>query len=184
MVDISEISLTSEIAREILTYEFISVLYMDGSYIIDPVIDEMYSISPEESIKILDILSEEGYFRKEVVRGAYCRECFSTDLIREYVCPKCHSSRIIKDRILRHKCGYKGVKRAFINSYALKCPKCHAKLYREGEDYFDEGVKYKCIACGAIFDEPMALYRCSRCGAKYFGKPPEMIIINYEKIMI
>lgn len=182
MAESSSESLLDEVAKEILTYDSITILYVMDSYFFDPPIDNIYSLKPEEIIKLLDILSNEGYFKKEVIRKPYCNECFSTELVREHICPKCNSPRIIKDRILVHKCGFEGTKKAFIQGNELRCPKCRQKLYVEGEDYFDGGVKYKCLTCGSIFEKPLTRYTCKNCGTKYYGKPPEMIVLSYVRI--
>ncbi len=169
------------VIKEILNYDTITILDISGTHFIDPPIDSIYSLEVEETIKILNSLTQEGYFKKEVSRMTYCKKCFTPNLLQEHVCPVCGSPRIKKGRIIAHKCGFEGFKEIFVYGNELRCPKCHKKLYAEGKDYFDKGVKYKCLACGNVFEKPAVSYRCRNCGARY-NKPPEMVFVSYKRM--
>lgn len=173
----NEISLNLD---RIIMSRRIMVINFSGSYFIEPPLDTAYKVEPEVIVNRLENLVEEGVLKKETISRPYCPECLSTDLTREYLCPRCHSKRIVKDVIIRHECGYRGPKRAFIYVDKLRCPKCHKELRKEGVDYVYEGVQYKCMDCAHIFKKPLVRYRCKECGA-IVQSPPTLVISSYEK---
>lgn len=170
-----------ELDPEDLEYDRISVIDIDGVLFFDPPIDSQFKDDPKKLLEELEALLLSKDYKREEMYIPYCDECLSTDIKRFNLCPKCQSTKIVKDVVIRHYCGYRGVKKAFLYIDHLRCPYCKKKLEREGGDYTIEGVKNKCMDCSYIFDEPNVKYRCLRCNRNLGENPPKLRLIEYSK---
>jgi len=162
---------------KILEYNRITMIDIDGVLFFDPPLDSMLKMSPSKVVNELENLVLHNQYLKEESERIYCDDCLSTDIKKEYLCPRCQSLRIYKDVILLHVCGFRGTRKAFQYIDYMRCPHCKKRLIREDDDYIVEGVKYKCVDCTNIFEEPLIKFKCRSCG-RILGDDPKKIKVT------
>ncbi len=163
----------------IFEYDHITLIDIDNILFFDPPLDSILKIDSRKLVSKLDSLVLSNLLKREEVQKIYCNNCLSTDIRKEFLCPRCKSSRVYKDIIIIHMCGYRGTRKAYQYINYLRCPKCKKELRRENDDYVVEGVKYKCIDCSKIFEEPIINYKCNSCGNNLGESPKKIKIIKY-----
>lgn len=166
---------------KILEYNRVTIIDIDGVLFFDPPIDSILKIKPDKLLVELNNLVIYNEYSREESERIYCDECLSTDIKKEFLCPRCQSLRIFKDIIILHSCGFRSTKKAFSYIDRLRCPHCKKELGREDEDYIIEGIKYICLDCTNIFDEPVIKYRCMNCRSMIGENPKKIRIMKFTR---
>lgn len=151
-----------KISRVVCTYEKFS-----NHYFFDPPLDTTTNVPYSDILNALVYLDNGGYFVAEESVTTYCVECFAMGLNLVGRCPSCGSGKIKRGRVLVHKCGCRDFEELYRQSDNWQCPSCKKRLYVAGADYTDEGMEYKCVSCGSIFEKYSTNYQCPECMSTY-----------------
>lgn len=150
-------------------------------FFFDPPIDKETSVPYSDILNALSVMDNQGYLSSSRSVTRYCVECFTMGLSLVGRCPFCGSTRIRRGRVISHKCGYRGFEELYRQGEKWVCPKCQKQLYMNGADFKDEGMLFKCMTCGNIFDKYATYYQCPNCHAYYEeDQAPSIEFIVYE----
>jgi hypothetical protein len=150
-------------------------------YFFDPAIDKETSVPYSDILNALSTMDGWGYLSSTRSVTRYCVECFTMGLSLVGRCPFCGSTRIRRGKVLSHKCGYRGFEELYRQGEKWICPKCQKQLYMNGADFKDEGMLFKCMTCGNIFDKYATYYQCPNCHAYYEeDQAPSIEFVVYE----
>jgi hypothetical protein len=165
-----------KISRVVCTYEKFS-----NHYFFDPPLDTTTMVPYSDILNALVFLDTNGYFVAEESVTTYCVECFAMGLNLVGRCPSCGSGKIKRGRVLAHKCGCHDFEELYRQADGWSCPSCKKRLYVAGADYTDEGMRYKCVSCGSIFEKYSTNYQCPECMSTYAeGDEPS---VNFKLYM-
>jgi hypothetical protein len=135
---------------------------------INSVIKDSYDIKANEIIKSdflpIDLLVKDKYLLKKKIKSTVvCPNCRSVDLDITYSCTKCKN--VLFERYTEgyshQKCGFHGLRNAFIVGKRFYCPSC-----RESISDFQSLKKesfFKCVACEEMFQTPKLKFKCNFC---------------------
>jgi hypothetical protein len=129
------------------------------------------------------IIEGEGEF--SVVACPVCGSCMHAAFIS---CKNCGSFKVEETRYYKHTCGYIGPESSFRTEFGLTCPRCKGT---ENIEVYHK--KYRCLDCGAEFEEPNIAFKCGSCGSLYDEQTMEIkpfrkiessreILSEYEKV--
>jgi hypothetical protein len=150
-------------------------------FFFDPAIDKETSVPYSDILNALSVMDGWGYLSSTRSVTRYCVECFTMGLSLVGRCPFCGSTRIRRGKVISHKCGYRGFEELYRQGEKWICPKCQKQLYMSGADYKDEGMLFKCMTCGNIFDKYATYYQCPNCHAYYEeDQAPSIEFVVYE----
>lgn len=133
-------------------------------------IEKIMSARGEVVKNVLEELAEDGFLIRELLETRIaCPKCGSLNASLRLRCPACGSTSIKKGEAIQHnRCGCIDFKTVFTGPNGLMtCPKCNEVLKKEGEDYIEKGVLYKCLVCGEFSQNPIKEFICSRCERSY-----------------
>jgi CheY-like chemotaxis protein len=147
-----------------------------------PETDKILETTGKETAAILDSLADEDILKKEPFEKMLLSPEGSTQLVAVERCPKCESSNLEKGMQLEHlSCGNVGLDRDYKSVLRYVCPRCHKELRLAGTDYRNEGVRYRCMECGDLFQIPVTKYRSPQSGKIYaFEDLKETWIYSYR----
>lgn len=150
-------------------------------FFFDPPIEKETSLPYSDILNALSVMDSWGYLSSTRSVTRYCVECFTMGLSLVGRCPFCGSTRIRRGKVLSHRCGYRGFEELFRQGEKWVCPKCQKQLYMNGADFKDEGMLFKCMTCGNLFDKYATYYQCPNCHAYYEeDQSPTIEFIVYE----
>ncbi|MDW8033906.1 MAG: hypothetical protein RMI79_03075 [Nitrososphaerota archaeon] len=132
--------------------------------------EEITGVKGEVVKKVLEELAEDGFLIRELLETRIaCPQCWSLNVSLRLRCPACGSTSIKRGEAIQHaKCGCTDFKTVFTSpSGLMMCYKCNEILEKEGEDYLEKGILYKCLVCGEFSQHPVKEFICIKCGRNY-----------------
>lgn len=124
--------------------------------------EEILQTSPEETLELLNQLSEAEILEKVLLMQPACPTCKSTELVTKPGCPFCGRSELKKVVAIEHlRCGYLGSEELFSAEGQLVCPMCGESL--GNSDQRRNGNAFECISCLKVTTNPVLLQECKSC---------------------
>ncbi|MEO0078435.1 MAG: restriction endonuclease [candidate division WOR-3 bacterium] len=152
------------------------------SWVSYPLIERELGADPDYSVQLLDDLTRLGYLSRQFWdKVFFCPACNSQDLKLTTICPKCQSAHIARQRVLEHRnCGYVGGEEDFLKNGVRVCPKCRVELVLIGNDYSSPGLRYHCLECDTVVEQPEERWTCRACQRNYAkGDVRELLLYAY-----
>jgi len=125
-----------------------------------PAVDSLLDTADQETLTILDNLSDNGILIKEPYEKFYVDPENMFQLVPTERCPHCDSGEIVRGQLVEHfSCGYVGLDRDFKQDSRYICPKCRKDLRLIGTDYRNIGIHYRCLECNEVFTTSVVKWR-------------------------
>ena len=168
-----------------------------------PQIDDLLETSSEETLQMLESLSNEGvldrYFFDKLLS---CVKCGSLNVRISTHCKKCNSANIYKAMMLQHEvCGYIGPEEMYRTTTGLVCPKCREEVIFVKPEHATAKISnssdhrapialnslnvystlYRCNHCNELFDDTVELWHCLNCQGRFpKDQVGEVVIYSYK----
>ena len=132
---------------------------------------EIAGVSEKDARRAIEQLIEKGLaFEAEhefsVISCPVCKSCSQVAILS---CRNCGSFRVEELKFYRHTCGFIGPESSFKSGGRLVCPQCGIS---DGIETYHR--RYRCLDCGAEFEEPNIAFKCGSCGTLYDEKTMEV----------
>lgn len=146
---------------------------LDGDYRYNEV-EEILQASPEETLEVLNQLSEAKTLEKEIfLTQPVCPACKSPQLKTSLRCPFCEGDELRRVVLLEHlSCGYLGSEEEFSTRGQLVCPMCRQPT-GSGEQRRNEHG-FECVSCLKVTPTPLLRQECGFCGRAYNNESVEL----------
>jgi len=125
-----------------------------------------YSYEPENTISMLDELTEKGFLkRNDVDHAIFCPQCGSPHVYSKYGCPITDSIHLSKITLIEHPhCGHIGEREKYEKDDRMICPQCGIPLREVDGDPPGDGSRYDWKKIGSA-------YECEVGGTERFERP-------------
>jgi hypothetical protein len=154
---------------------------LDGDYRYHEA-EEILQASPEETLALLNKLSEARTLEKEILlTQPVCPACKSAQLKTSLRCPFCEGNELRKVVLLKHlSCGYMGSEEEFSIHGQLVCPMCRQPTGSGEHSRNEDG--FECKSCLKVTEVPLTRQECGSCGRTHNNESVELSPVYAFKV--